>query len=280
MSANGPAPVVIIKKIKKGGGDGHHGGAWKVAYADFVTAMMAFFLLMWLLNATTEKQRKGIADYFSPTIPINRVSGGGAGSFGGDSIFTEETLAQSGNGGLPRNPTEDNEGEHTGGRIADESVDATQELEKVEEMLMGRSGESMASDETRRHIVTRVTDEGLLIELFDIEGEPLFEKGTNVPTPVMVELASLMARTFVIVKNGVAVEGHVRAQPVVVAENTAWDLSGDRADVMRELLEKHGLDQARIQRVTGHADRKPAARNPMALRNNRIALILLRKPHK
>ena len=97
MSAKSNAPI-IIKKKKVIAGDGHHGGAWKVAYADFVTAMMAFFLLMWLLNATTEKQRKGIADYFNPTIPVNRISGGGEGAFGGDSVFTEETLAQNGTG--------------------------------------------------------------------------------------------------------------------------------------------------------------------------------------
>lgn len=276
MSAEGQAPIVI-KKIKKISGDGHHGGAWKVAYADFVTAMMAFFLLMWLLNATTEKQRKGIADYFSPTIPINRVSGGGSGSFGGDSVFTEETLAQSGNGGLPRNPTEDKEGEHTGGRQTDESVEDTKAMEKIEELLNGKSGESMVSDESRRHIVTRVTDEGLLIELFDIEGEPLFDPVTNAPTPIMEELAGVMSRMFSLVRNGIAVEGHVRAQPVVVAENTAWDLSGDRAGIMRKLLEEKGINGKRIKRVTGHADRKPTARNPMALRNNRIELILLRK---
>ncbi len=76
MGAKSNAPI-IIKRKKVVGGDGHHGGAWKVAYADFVTAMMAFFMLMWLLNATTEQQRKGIADYFSPTLPINRISGGG-----------------------------------------------------------------------------------------------------------------------------------------------------------------------------------------------------------
>ncbi|MDA5095086.1 flagellar motor protein MotB [Aliiroseovarius sp. KMU-50] len=277
MRADGQAPIIIIKKIKKSGGDGHHGGAWKVAYADFVTAMMAFFLLMWLLNATTEKQRKGIADYFSPTIPVNRVSGGGAGSFGGDSVFTEETLAQSGNGGLPRNPTENNDGEHSGGRQADEAAEDIRALEEVEELLNGKSGESMVSDDSRRHIITRVTDEGLLIELFDIEGEPLFEPNTKVPTAVTIELAGVMTRIFSLVKNGVSVEGHVRSQPVVVAVNTAWKLSGDRASVMRELLEEQGLEGGRIRRVAGHADRKPAARNPMALRNNRIELILLRR---
>ena len=96
-AAHGLAPI-IIKKKKKGGEEGHHGGAWKVAYADFVTAMMAFFLLMWLLNATTEEQRKGIADYFNPTIPISRISGGGSDGLNGSSIFTEETYASMGTG--------------------------------------------------------------------------------------------------------------------------------------------------------------------------------------
>ena len=105
VQANAP---VIIKKKKVVQGGGHHGGAWKVAYADFVTAMMAFFMLMWLLNATTEKQRKGVADYFSPTIPINRISGGGDGAFGGDSIFSEETMAQNGTGASKQMPTSSN----------------------------------------------------------------------------------------------------------------------------------------------------------------------------
>ena len=83
MDARSNAAPVIIKRKKVVNGGGHHGGAWKVAYADFVTAMMAFFLLMWLLGATTENQRKGIADYFSPTVPINRVSGGGSGRSAG-----------------------------------------------------------------------------------------------------------------------------------------------------------------------------------------------------
>ncbi len=95
---NNAAPV-IIKRKKVVGGGGHHGGAWKVAYADFVTAMMAFFLLMWLLNATTEKQRKGLSDYFNPTIPVTRASGGGDGMMGGDSMFAEETKARTGAGG-------------------------------------------------------------------------------------------------------------------------------------------------------------------------------------
>ena len=103
-----PNAPVIIKRKKIVVSTGHHGGAWKVAYADFVTAMMAFFMLMWLLNATTEQQRKGLADYFSPTIPVNRISGGGDGAFSGDSVFSEETLAQNGTGASSHKPTEEN----------------------------------------------------------------------------------------------------------------------------------------------------------------------------
>ena len=99
------APV-IIKRKKIIAADGHHGVAWKVAYADFVTAMMAFFMLMWLLNATTEKQKKGIADYFSPTLAINRTSGGGASSFLGDTVLTEATLTRQGVGASTIYPAE------------------------------------------------------------------------------------------------------------------------------------------------------------------------------
>ena len=106
MSGNEKAPRIVRRKVVAG--DGHHGGAWKVAYADFVTAMMAFFLLMWLLGATNEKQRKGIADYFNPTVPINKVSGGGEGAFGGETVFSENTLTQQGAGGSMLRPTESN----------------------------------------------------------------------------------------------------------------------------------------------------------------------------
>ncbi len=275
MTAQSNAPI-IIKRVKKVVGGGHHGGAWKVAYADFVTAMMAFFLLMWLLNATTEKQRKGIADYFSPTIPVNRVSGGGDGSFGGDSIFTEEQLAQNGMGGMPREPSETGEGIADSGQAEDGEQAETEALQALEEMLTGRSGESMVSELAQRHIVTQVTDEGLVIELFDIMNEPLFSENTAVPTQIMVELSGMMARVFSLVENDVAVTGHVRAQPVVLTTNTVWELSAGRAETTRQLIGAGGLAPGRMHRVTGHADSKPAARNPMAIRNNRIELVLLR----
>jgi chemotaxis protein MotB len=279
MSAKHNAPV-IIKRKKVIAGGGHHGGAWKVAYADFVTAMMAFFMLMWLLNATTEKQRKGIADYFNPTIPINRISGGGDGAFGGDSVFSQEALARNGYGASQRNPTAEAKARGDSGVTPGQGEGAgaaeRQAFTEIEKALSATGGESMASTQALRHIVTRVTDEGLIVEIFDLEGEPLFVPGSDTPEPIMIELAGAMARIFGMVGNQVAVNGHVRSEPVVLADNPVWRLSQDRAARTRDLLFADGLVPARVQRVSGFADRKLAVVNAGAPRNNRIELILLR----
>ena len=281
MAGQANAAPVIIKRKKIVSGDGHHGGAWKVAYADFVTAMMAFFMLMWLLNATTEKQRKGIADFFSPTIPLSRISGGGDGSFGGESVFSEDQIAQTGTGASSLRPSEENQAVGQTGTDTQEDPADKGEFEddarRIEEALMGIGGESMVSNEVMRHITTRVTDEGLIIEFYDIEGAPLFEGETAVPTPVTTELAGVIARVFAIVTNQVAVNGHVRARPDVLKDNPEWELSAGRAMQMRTLIEAAGFPGERIQRVTGFADRKPAVRNPVAVRNGRLEIILLRR---
>ena len=275
MGAQSNVAPVIIKRKKGGGGDGHHGGAWKVAYADFVTAMMAFFLLMWLLNATTEKQRKGLADYFSPTIPVHRVSSGSEQPFGGDSVFSQDVLMTDGTGGTAPDQMADRK---TAGE-AGIDVDLPEEddpLSALEDELMGRGGESLVTEEALKHIVTRVTDEGLVIELFALDGEPIFEPGTDQPTELLEELLGMIARVSNKVTNGVAVSGHVASNPIVARENPVWELSQDRADRIRSGLESDGIAASRMQRVTGHADRKPAVTNRMAARNDRIEITLLR----
>lgn len=279
MSAQSNEAPIIIKKKKVTGGDGHHGGAWKVAYADFVTAMMAFFLLMWLLNATTEKQRKGLADYFSPSIPLSRVSGGGNGAFQGDTMFTEDVKPQTGIGATDRNPTDSSRAKGDSGVSDDQTTEVAEdiELKAVEDALMGRSGESMVSVEMARHIVTRVTDEGLIIELFETEDAKLFQNGNAVPTALMRDLLRMVARVTAKVQNNVAIGGHVSSAPVVLANSPVWNLSHDRADATRQLLESSGMKSKRISRVTGFADRKLSSQNPMSERNNRIEITLLRK---
>lgn len=279
MSAQADLRPIIIKRKKVVGGGGHHGGAWKVAYADFVTAMMAFFMLMWLLNATTEQQRKGLADYFSPTIPISRTSGGGEGSFGGDSIFSEETLPQNGSGASSQRATEAREarGESGLSDVGDPLTEAQDEVfETIEALLLGHGGESKVMENELRHITTRVTDEGLVIEIFSLDDAPLFLTGTDTPTALLRSLARLIADSSKIVINGIAVEGHVAAQPIVLAQNSTWGGSAGRASTMRVLLEDYGINTSRMKRVTGHADREPAVKNPMSIRNDRLEVVLLR----
>ncbi|MEO9822938.1 MAG: flagellar motor protein MotB [Paracoccaceae bacterium] len=278
MSAQ-PAPIIIKRKKVIAGG--HHGGAWKVAYADFVTAMMAFFLLMWLLGATNEKQRKGIADYFNPTIPVNKVSGGGAGAFGGDSIFSEETLAENGTGAGITVQSDPNEAVGENGiavKNADEDGAANAEDAALEEMakkLSAQTGESMISDLLRRHIVTRLTDEGLIVEVFDIPDQPLFDAKDN-PTPIFKDALAAIAEVFRLASNQIAVQGHTAAVPLVARVNPVWERSATRADRTRQALGRLGLSDTRMQRVSGFADRKPVAQNVLAVRNNRIEIILLR----
>jgi len=274
MARQGNAAPVIIKRKKVSVDGGHHGGAWKVAYADFVTAMMAFFLLMWLLNATTEKQRKGIADYFNPTVPVNRVSGGGDGAFGGTSLFSEEVLAQSGTGASAMRPTDERQAMGVTGE--DDAATEQKALEGLDATLNAVGGESMTMERLLRHVVTRLTDEGLVVEVFDLPDSRLFEGGTAEPRPVLRDLAEVISGVFALAENRVAVQGFVKSYPIMLIDNPVWDLSAQRAQAARGLLEATGTPPERVHRIAGFADRKPAVTDPMADRNNRLEFVLLR----
>ena len=270
------APVIIKRKkiIQRGG---HHGGAWKVAYADFVTAMMAFFMLMWLLNATTDKQRKGIADYFSPSIPISRVSGGGSGAFGGDSVFSEQTLSQNGTGASIAQPTK---ADKARGDDTDGKSDAAKDKEikqTVDMKLTALGGESMTMEAVLRHVTTKVTDEGLVIEIFDLEEVPLFDLDTAEPTDALKGVSALLAQVLPLTENQIALNGHVRSYPITLIDNPSWDLSAARAQTLRALLGSEGLPDKRVARISGHADRKTVTADPTATRNNRLEVVLLRQ---
>lgn len=282
--------VTIVKKKKVVGGHGHHGGAWKVAYADFVTAMMAFFLLMWLLNATTEKQRKGLADYFSPTIPLHQVSGGGDGPMNGASIFSEIDLPQDGQTGkanISENGEEENsddkdqsgnlgpEGDNSFEEIIVQS-DEVDEFELLEDMFLGSSGESNQEDPNLRNIRTRVTDEGLVIELFDRDGVPLFNGLADAPTPLLRALLGAVAKVAQNVQNPIAVKGHAFVPDDLGGDPLSWRLSSNRAIAAMTILTDMGLDRRRIARVTGQGQRQPAFEEFADRRNNRIEIVLLR----
>ena len=267
-------PIIIIKKKKKVSGGGHHGGAWKVAYADFVTAMMAFFLLMWLLNATTEEQRKGIADYFNPTIPISRISGGGSDGLNGSSIFTEQTYAKMGTGatrdasaGRPSTSTStDNEKAET--TAVEEAIKQQLELALTED-----------ASALNEHIQVKLSPEGIVMELVDSEDVPLFEVGQSRPTELLVTLVQTVAESFGAFGNSVKIVGHTDSLTFrndIVFDN--WDLSTERANVARRLLVENGFPLARIEEVSGRADTDLLiAEDPYAAQNRRISITLMKQ---
>jgi len=282
--------VTIIKKKKVAGGHGHHGGAWKVAYADFVTTMMAFFLLMWLLNATTEKQRKGLADYFSPTIPVHATSGGGDGPFNGSTVFSTMDLPQDGQGATDDSPdASTEEAGDTGIAESDESDESDQpateqgqvasleesDFELLAGMLLASSGESDQENELLQHIRTKVTDEGLVIEIFDRAGRPLFEPGSDTPTEDLEKIFAVIGKVTATVTNKIAISGHSYLGNDA-ADNLNWQLSVNRAERARSMMSGAGISMSRVARVTGLADRKPAFPDRGDVRNNRLEITLLR----
>lgn len=147
----------------------------------------------------------------------------------------------------------------------------------MEKALLARGGESNTMEQLLRHVVTRVTDEGLVIEVFDLPDAPLFRDESAEPTEVIEAVAGLLAEVLGLTTNEIAVNGHLRAYPVTLIDNPVWDLSADRAQVVRTLLEGAGIPPERVQRISGFADRKPATEDPTAQRNNRIEVILLRR---
>ena len=268
MVEAGAKRPLIVKRKKIIAGGGHHGGAWKVAYADFVTAMMAFFLLLWLVNVTTEEQREGIADYFSPAAPISRESSGGEGLFGGHDMAAVEQGLNRREVEVVQAPPDEN-----AALAAAEQAALTEMVDR----LLGRSGESARMDELLQHVVTRLTDEGLIVEIFVRPGAPIFVGESAEPAPVLHEIIGVVAELAQMVTNDLAIGAHLPARSVVLVENPVWELSSARADSVRRLLEEEGLDPLRVSRVTGHADRDPRVEDRAAPRNDRVEIIFLRQ---
>ncbi|MGK6323051.1 flagellar motor protein MotB [Sphingomonas sp. DT-51] len=285
--ANVP-PKIIYKKIYIEGGGGHHGGAWKVAYADFVTAMMAFFLLLWLLGATTEKQRKGIADYFAPTlIDKKRVGIGGNGLFGGESITSETKMGPKAGMSSIRSlavVTVTNQGEVKGfgtkGSLRSASQAAKEDVknfQKLRDEVMKRIAETKALARLAKHIRFTMTPQGLRIDLVDDADYSMFALGTTALESEASELIGLVARGIKDMPNPIMVRGHTDS--LAFGDPRAmnnWMLSSGRAEATRRRLALAGLPEARFNRIEGVADREPMiADNPQDPRNRRVAITLL-----
>ncbi len=273
---------IIIRRKKVYKADGHHGGAWKVAYADFVTAMMAFFLLMWLLNATTEDQRKGLADYFNPSIPISRISGGGSDALNGDSIFTEETLARSGSGSSHERNIESPASNASMAEAASkqEAAGGTSEAETqaiAENLQSLKTALDEQSQQLSEHLMIKMSPEGIVLELVDSESTPLFPVGRSEPSDLLIELLGVVAESFGTFQNNIKIVGHTdnrRYRNDAIYDN--WNLSADRANAARRLLLRSGIDPARVREVTGKADTDPLIKDdPAAAQNRRISITIL-----
>ena len=274
-----PRPIIIVKKIVDGGHGGHHGGAWKVAYADFVTAMMAFFLLLWILGATTEKQRKGIADYFSPTlVQMREKSAGSNGLFGGDSIISKDNYAHraSQTGSKAITIPKDASGGAKEGAAAIRSRDRVR-FQVLQKKLQQQMAASKTTNGLTQHVRFTETPEGLRIDIVDGADFSMFALGSDNLVPRAQQLIGEVASTIAGVPNGVIVRGHTDGLPYAAGRDVNnWTLSSARAEATRKALAGGGVGPDRFLRIEGVADREPYQGAPDAYdpRNRRMSITL------
>ncbi len=306
MRPQGADPIIVFKRKKVAAEGGHHGGAWKVAYADFVTAMMAFFLLMWLLNATSEEQRKGLADYFNPSIPISRTSAGGAGMLDGRSLLAEAQPLGDRDEGKPPRPVlkgarpvdgdslrsddavpgeaaqaadgpQDTDAADAGAAAAKVARDAEEQARfaRVEHEI-AEAAKAASEGSIAHHFYLRITPEGLVIEIIEADDEPLFASASAEPAPLLGMLIDVLVPVLATTSNDIAVVGHTDAVPFGSPGYSNWELSADRANAARRLMAEAGLPESRIARVTGKAAVEPLVADSLAPQNRRISVTLLR----
>jgi chemotaxis protein MotB len=280
------APIIVIKKVKKAGEAGHHGGQWKVAYADFVTAMMAFFLLMWLINTTSPQQKRGIADYFSPASVSETTSGSG-GILGGASLSSSGTKS-SGSKDIVQQLAPDAPPDVTDtGQSQTTSHQATQGSEtKADDAALTSAAQSLRQAmqdmpelaELSKQIIVDQTPEGLRVQLVDQEGRSMFNEGSAVPNDRAKVLLAAVARVVRQLPNRITIAGHTSATPGGAKPAGDWGLSSARADAARALLQSNGVDPDRIYQVAGKASSDPLyPDDPLLPGNRRITITLLRE---
>ena len=270
---------IIVKKIKKGG-HGHHGGAWKIAYADFVTAMMAFFLLMWLLGSTTEGDKQGIADYFQSPLKIAMAGGSGA----GDSSH----VIKGGGQDLSRSTGQVKAGDVQAKRRSINLMALRAEQRRAEsarlEDLMHRVQARLAADPAlaafSSQIRIEMTADGLRIQIVDEHNRPMFAIGSATLQPYARDILREIAKVVNDVPNRISISGHTDAHPYSGGERgySNWELSADRANASRRELMLGGLPIDRMLRVLGLADSRPFdARDPLSPANRRISIIVMNR---
>lgn len=290
--------TVIVKRIKKSGHDAHHGGAWKVAYADFVTAMMAFFLLMWLINTTTPEQKRGIADYFAAQS-ISQSSSGSGGVLGGIVLGKNGVRA----GGMvsvrdknsPKASADPNHSQSTsksnGGSAAGSDTANEDQADNAVSSAQDNNFKSAAEAihqamqtmpdiaKLSRQVMVDQTPQGLRIQLVDQDGRPMFQPGTAELMPYTKALLQDLAKTIGRLPNRISISGHTDGKAFEGPKGvTNWELSADRANAARAVLTGAGVDPDHIFEVAGKAGSEPLLPDdPLAPANRRISIVLLRE---
>jgi len=253
MAGNDAPTVIRIYKKKKGGHGGHHGGAWKVAYADFVTAMMAFFLVMWLISMQPEV-KDAVQGYFNNPIGFKQAY-----SSGDNPVFEGSPAAAT----LAFLASSRRKGER-------------ERLEQTAERLRQDLKASPKLDSFENDISVTVDADGLRIELMDAaDGNTFFESGSSTPRPAAVEALRIVSRELIRLTHDIVIEGHTDARPLGRGTYTNWELSTDRANAARRLLESLDLRADRFSEVRGYADRRLRdAKHPYDPSNRRISILL------
>lgn len=275
---------VVIKKVKKRH-RGHEGNAatWKIAYADFVTAMMAFFLLLWLLSATDAEQKQGIADYFAPSTQISSSQSGADGLLAGLSIAQEGAMVSNlSNIGIEMNLTpEEKDGERADGQeISAENQEKQQQIqfEQVTESLQVAIEENPELEDLSDNVLIDVTPEGVRIQLVDEENMSMFASGSSQLAVKSEILMALVADAIKDTPQKIRISGHTDAKPFASGTVTNWELSSERANASRRALVKGGLKSERIQSVVGLADTDILVKDdPFSPQNRRISITLLKE---
>jgi chemotaxis protein MotB len=271
---------IIVKRVKKVAG-GHHGGAWKIAYADFVTAMMAFFLLMWLLGSTAKGDLQGISEYFKTPLKVALSGGDGSGASdsllkgGGNNITKKQGQVTKKEEGQQKEKKPDL-------KTAQEAVEKA-ELEKLE-ALKKRIEEAITSSATlskfKNQLLIDITSEGLRIQIVDDQNRPMFASAKAELQPYAKQILHELGGTLNGVSNKISLSGHTDAVPYPTGEKyySNWELSSDRANASRRELIAGGMEEDKLLRVVGLASAvlfdKANPTNPI---NRRISIIIMNK---
>ncbi|WBS01260.1 flagellar motor protein MotB [Pseudoduganella sp. SL102] len=278
MADEGLRPI-IVKRIKKGGG-GHHGGAWKIAYADFVTAMMAFFLLMWLLGSTTKGDLNGISEFFKTPLKVAMQGGSGSGDSssvipgGGKDLTRKDGQVKGGDDPATTKKTFN----LTAAKQAMEREE-TQRLQGLKERLQQKIENSPALQKFKNQLLLDFTSEGLRIQIVDEQNRPMFPSAKAELAGYTREILQEIGPILNDVPNKIGLSGHTDATPYF-SENgySNWELSADRANASRRALVQGGMQDNKVMRVVGlgsavNLDRKDPF-NPI---NRRISIIVMNK---